>query len=195
MAFDTFDEGIALGGLRSKHEIKVLMCYLFNSVKDKMSESVITEAIREYELANFFEVKAAFDELKRSENLAEDEIVDGEQTYRLTDNGKLVAEQLESTLAYSVKEKALRCAVELLAERKTLRENFVDIVKTDDGFQVNCHTDLFSFTLYAPDEEMAQLMKKNFLSYPVTVYKTMLALMTKNREAIDDALEDIYSQS
>ena len=121
MAFDTFDEGIALGGLRSKHEIKVLMCYLFNSVKDKMSESVITEAIREYELANFFEVKAAFDELKRSENLAEDEIVDGEQTYRLTDNGKLVAEQLESTLAYSVKEKALRCAVELLAERKTLR--------------------------------------------------------------------------
>ena len=48
MAFDTFDEGIALGGLRSKHEIKVLMCYLFNSVKDKMSESVITEAIREY---------------------------------------------------------------------------------------------------------------------------------------------------
>ncbi|MBQ5630988.1 MAG: DUF4364 family protein, partial [Ruminococcus sp.] len=186
--------------LRSKHEIKVLMCYLFNSVKDKMSESVITEAIREYELANFFEVKAAFDELKRSENLAEDEIVDGEQTYRLTDNGKLVAEQLESTLAYSVKEKALRCAVELLAERKTLRENFVDIVKTDDGFQVNCRvsggdTDLFSFTLYAPDEEMAQLMKKNFLSYPVTVYKTMLALMTKNREAIDDALEDIYSQS
>ncbi len=200
MAFDTFDEGIALGGLRSKHEIKVLMCYLFNSVKDKMSESVITEAIREYELANFFEVKAAFDELKHSENLAEDEIVDGEQTYRLTDNGKLVAEQLESTLAYSVKEKALRCAVELLAERKTLRENFVDIVKTDDGFHVNCRvsggdTDLFSFTLYAPDEEMAQLMKKNFLSYPVTVYKTMLALMTKNREAIDDALEDIYSQS
>ena len=199
MAFDTFDEGIALGGLRSKHEIKVLMCYLFNSVKDKMSESVITEAIREYELANFFEVKAAFDELKRSDNLTEDEIVDGEQTYRLTENGRLVAEQLESTLAYSVKEKALRCAIELLAERKTLRENFVDIVKTDDGFQVNCRvlggeTDLFSFTLYAPDEEMAEQMKKSFLSYPVTVYKTMLALMTKNREAIDDALEGIYSQ-
>ena len=199
MAFDTFDEGIALGGLRTKHEIKVLMCYLFNSVKDKMSESVITEAIREYELANFFEVKAAFDELKRSDNLTEDEIVDGEQTYRLTENGRLVAEQLESTLAYSVKEKALRCAIELLAERKTLRENFVDIVKTDDGFQVNCRvlggeTDLFSFTLYAPDEEMAEQMKKSFLSYPVTVYKTMLALMTKNREAIDDALEDIYSQ-
>ena len=199
MAFDTFDEGIAPGGLRSKHEIKVLMCYLFNSVKDKMSESVITEAIREYELANFFEVKAAFDELKRSGNITEDEIVDGEQTYRLTENGRLVAEQLESTLVYSVKEKALRCAVELLAERKTLRENFVDIVKTDDGFQVNCRVsggdaDLFSFSLYAPDREMAEMMKRSFLSYPVTVYKTMLALMTKNREAIDYALEDIYSR-
>ena len=103
MALDTFDEGIALGGLRSKREIKVLICYLFFSVKDKMSESIVTEAIVAHELANFFEVKAAFGELKNSENLAEDEIVDGEETYRLTENGKMVAEQLGSTLAYSVK--------------------------------------------------------------------------------------------
>lgn len=53
MALDTFDEGIALGGLRSKREIKVLICYLFFSVKDKMSESIVTEAIVAHELANF----------------------------------------------------------------------------------------------------------------------------------------------
>ena len=69
MTMDTFDEGIALGGLRSKREIKVLICYLFFSVKEPMSESVVSEAIMEYELANFFEVKAAFNELKNSENL------------------------------------------------------------------------------------------------------------------------------
>lgn len=199
MTFDTFDEGIALGGLRSKHEIKVLICYLYDCVKDKMSESLVTEAIREYELANFFEVKAAFNELAHSENLTEDEIIDGEQTYRLTENGKLVAEQLESALALSVKEKALRCAMELLAERKVLRENSADIQKTAEGYQIDCRVsggenDLFSFSLYAPDEEIAELMKKNFLSYPMTVYKTMLALMSKNREAIDDALENLYAQ-
>lgn len=198
MTFDTFDEGIAPGGLRSKHEIKVLICYLLNSVKDSLSESLVTEAIREYELANFFEVKVAFDELAKSENLKKSEIVDGEQTYELTESGKMVAEQLESILAYSVKEKALKCAIELLAERRIARENFVDIVKTENGYNVTCRVsggeiDLMSFTLYAPDIEQAEIMKKGFLSYPSAVYKTVLALMTKNRESVGEALEEVYN--
>ena len=167
MTNDTFDEGIALGGLRSKREIKVLICYLFASVKDALSESLVTEAIIEYELANFFEVKAAFDELLRGENLKKAGIVDNEQTYLLTEQGEMIASQLESTLAHSVKEKALKCAVELLAERKTARENTVEIEKTENGYRVNCHVsggdvDLLQFSLYAPDIEQAELMKKNF---------------------------------
>lgn len=197
MTKDTFDEGIALGGLRSKREIKVLICYLFASVKDALSESLVTEAIIEYELANFFEVKAAFDELLRGENLKKAGIVDNEQTYLLTEQGKMIASQLESTLAHSVKEKALKCAVELLAERKTARENTVEIEKTKNGYRVNCHVsggdvDLLQFSLYAPDIEQAELMKKNFLSYPATVFKTMLALMTKNKESVGEALEELF---
>ena len=197
MTFDTFDEGIALGGLRSKREIKVLICYPFFCVKEPMSESLVSEAIMEYELANFFEVKAAFNELKNSENLRQDDIMDGEVTYTLTENGKMVAEQLESTLAYSVKEKALKFAMELMAERKTLRENSVKITNTENGCFVTCKSsggdvDLLSFTLFAPDMEQAELMKKNFLSYPSTVYKTMIALMTKNRENVDEALEALF---
>ncbi len=41
MAFDTFDAGVAPGGLRSKNEIKILICYLFASVNDKMSQSLV----------------------------------------------------------------------------------------------------------------------------------------------------------
>ena len=69
MAFDTFDEGIAPGGLRSKNEIKILICYLYASVQDKMSQSLVIEAIRADELANFFEIVIAFDELVRDGNL------------------------------------------------------------------------------------------------------------------------------
>ena len=198
MNYDTFDEGVAPGGLRSKQEIKVLICYLFNNVKDKLSETVVTDAISEYGLANFFEVKIAFDELTRSGNFEKSEIVDGEQTYVLTENGKMVADQLEGTIALTVKEKALRCAIELLAERKTLRENFVDIKKTDKGYELICRisggeVDLMTFTLYAPDYEQAEIMQKSFLSYPAAVYKTMLALMTQNREIAGEALEDVYN--
>ena len=197
MINDTFDEGIALGGLRSKREIKVLICYLFASVKDALSESLVTEAIIEYELANFFEVKAAFDELLRGENLRKAGIVDDEQTYLLTEQGKMIASQLESTLAHSVKEKALKDLREAVLSGPIARENTVEIEKTENGYRVNCHVsggdvDLLQFSLYAPDIEQAELMKKSFLSYPATVFKTMLALMTKNKESVGEALEELF---
>ena len=197
MLFNTFDEGIAPGGLRSKYEIKTLICYLYYSVKENMSRDLIIEAIREDELANFFEVSAAFDELVADRNLIECASDGSETVYSLSDNGKMIAEQLDSTLAYSVKDKAVRCALKLLADRKTARENFVVIERTESGFNVKCTVsggdiDLLSFTLYAPDIEQAEIIKKSFLSYPSTVYKTMLALMTKDRDNVGGALEEVY---
>lgn len=199
MLFNTFDEGIAPGGLRSKYEIKTLICYLYYSVKENMSRDLVIEAIREDELANFFEVSAAFDELVSDKSLVEADSVDGEQTYTLSENGRMIAMQLDSTLAYSVKDKALKCAIKLLADKKTARENFVDIEKTENGFNVKCtvsggDVDLLSFTLYAPDIDQAEIIKKSFLSYPSTVYKSMLALMTKDRETVGEALEEVYGQ-
>ena len=197
MLFNTFDEGIAPGGLRSKHEIKTLICYIYYSVKENLSRDLIIEAIREDELANFFEVSAAFDELVADKNLIESEADDGIMTYYLNDNGRMITEQLDSTLAYSVKDKALKCAIKLLADRKIARENFVDIEKTENGFNVKCtvsggDVDLLSFTLYAPDIDQAEIIKQSFLSYPSTVYKTMLALMTKDIDNVGGALEEVY---
>lgn len=197
MAFDTFDEGIAPGGLRSKNEIKILICYLFNSVNDKMSQSLVVESIRADELANYFEVVVAFEELVRDGTLIKSDSLDGEQAYLLSDNGREIASQLETTLAHTVKQKSYDCALRLLSERKNARENFVDIKKTDNGFEVTCRVsggsvDLLSFTLYAPEFEQAEVIRKNFLSYPQTVYKTMLGLMTKDAENVGEALEEVY---
>lgn len=199
MAFDTFDEGIAPGGLRSKNEIKILICYLFDAVNDKMSQSLVVEAIRADELANFFEIVVAFEELVKDGNLVKSDMVDNEQTFVLSDNGRVIAQQLETALAHSVKQKSYDCALRLLSERKTARENFVDIQKCDNGFEVVCRVsggemDLLSFTLYAPNYEQAEVIKRNFLSYPQTVYKTMLGLMTKDIENVGEALEEVYGE-
>ena len=199
MAFDTFDEGIAPGGLRSKNEIKILICYLFDAVNDKMSQSLVVEAIRADELANFFEIVVAFEELVKDGNLVKSDMVDNEQTFVLSSNGRVIAQQLETALAHSVKQKSYDCALRLLSERKTARENFVDIQKCDNGFEVVCRVsggeiDLLSFTLYAPNYEQAEVIKRNFLSYPQTVYKTMLGLMTKDIENVGEALEEVYGE-
>ena len=43
MVLDTFDEGIAIGGIRSKNEIRTLICYILNSVGTPMSKEVVVE--------------------------------------------------------------------------------------------------------------------------------------------------------
>lgn len=197
MAFNTFDEGIAPGGLRSKNEIKILICYLYNTVNDKMSQSLVVEAIRSDELANFFEIVVAFEELITDGNLEKSDVIDGEQTYVITNNGRVIAMQLETTLAHTVKQKSYNCALRLLSERRTARENHVEIHKTENGFEVDCRVSggevsLLEFTLYAPNHEQAEIIKKNFLSYPQAVYKTMLGLMTKDIEHVGEALEEVY---
>ncbi len=197
MAFDTFDEGVTLGGVRSKNEIRILICYLLSCVKENMDKELVVQAITIDELANYFEVSAAFDDLIKNGNIKESEIVDGTQTYELTDNGKMIANQLESILSYTVKDKVYVRAIQLLGEKKKRRENSVDIKKTENGFDVICKIsggdmDLLTFTLYAPTFEQAMVMKKNFYDSPSTVYKVMLALMTKDKENVGEALEELY---
>lgn len=195
MAFDTFDEGINLGGMRSKNEIKTLICYLYNSVKENIDKGIIIQAILKQGLANYFETSSAFDDLVMNGNLIS---ADNEhKTYSLTEKGAEIAKQLDSTVAYTIKEKAYACAVKLLAEKKKEIENRVNISKNDNGFTVECSVsggdmDLMKLNIYAPEMEQALILKKNFLDNPNKAYKVMLALLTKDKETVGDALEELY---
>lgn len=195
MAFDTFDEGINLGGMRSKNEIKTLICYLYNSVNENMDKGIIIQAILKQGLANYFETSSAFDDLVMNGNLVP---ADNEhKTYSLTEKGAEIAKQLDSTVAYTIKEKAYACAVKLLAEKKKEIENRVNISKNDNGFTVECSVsggdmDLMKLNIYAPEMEQALILKKNFLDNPNKAYKVMLALLTKDKETVGDALEELY---
>ena len=185
MAFDTFDEGINPGGMRSKNEIKTLICYLYNSVKENIDKGIVIQAILKQGLANYFETSSAFDDLVTNGNLVPAE------------NGVEIAKQLDSILAYSIKEKAYACAVKLLAVKKNEIENKVDIVKNSNGFTVKCSVsggdmDLMKLDVYAPEMEQALILKKNFLDNPKKAYKIMLALLTKDKETVGEALEELY---
>ena len=194
MAFDTFDEGISLGGIRSKTEIRILICYLFTAVKQPMSKETVVDALLERGLTNYFEASSCFDDLVKSGNLEISE--DNPKLYNVTGNGRLISEQLENTLALTVKERAFECAMTLLENEKKEKENKVIIEKLDNGYNVTCSIsggdmELMTVTLYLADAEQARTVKKNFYKNPQLFYKVMLATMTRNNSLIQDALEDI----
>lgn len=194
MAFDTFDEGISLGGVRSKTEIRTLICYIFDRVGVPMKKDTIVTALLQKGLANYFECSSSFDDLKKSNNL---QLVDEEnKLYFITDSGKMIARQLEDTLAYTVKEKACECTLSLLEKERIEKENAVTITKLDNGYNVNCtisggDVDLLKFSLYVPDITQAKIVRKSFHKNPQLFYNVVIAMLTRNKGSVVDALKDL----
>ena len=196
MAFDTFDEGISLGGMRSKTEIRTLICYLFKSVGVPMTKDAVVNALMEKGLANYFETSASFDDLLKNGNI---ELVDAEQKrYFNTDNGNMIAVQLEDTLAPTVKERAIECALALLKQERVESENKVTIEKCDNGYTVTFRIyggdmELLSFSLYVPDKQQARILRKNFYKDPDLYYSVMIAMLTRNKRAVTEILDELGS--
>ena len=196
MAFDTFDEGVSLGGMRSKTEIRTLICYMLKSVGSPMRKDTIVNALMEKGLANYFETSSSFDDLVRNGNI---ELADADKNlYKNTSNGNMIATQLEDTLAPTVKERAIECALSLLRQEQIESENEVTITKCENGYNVTCKIsggdmELLSFTLYVPDITQARLIRKNFYKNPDMFYSVMIAMLTRNKREITEILEGLGS--
>lgn len=192
MSFDTFDEGINPGGMRSKNEIRILICYLIKSVKAPVSKELILESLQKDGLANYFEASACFDDLVKNRHIT----VNCNNKYTLTEDGMMIATQLEDSLAYTVKEKAFHCVMMLLEKEKTERENKVEIVKNERGYNVKCSIiseglTILSLEFYVPDYEQAKLVKKNFRKNPELLYKTTISVLSKQKDLLTDTLKDL----
>ena len=194
MAYDAFDEGISLGGMRSKNDIRTLICYMFTSVNKAMSKDIVINALLKKGLTNYFEASLCFDELLAKGHLTLAEGSDNK--YVATVNGRIISEQLEDTLPLTAKERAYECALLLLEKERLERENRVTTEKADNGYYVTCQVsggdmELMELKMYMPDSNQARAVKKNFYKNPQLIYEVMVATVTRNKELIRQALEDL----
>ena len=192
MKYDAFTAGIEPGGLRSRNEIRILVCYLVTSVPGPLSENDLVDIIVENGLANYFEVTDAIAEMEQKGNI----VLAGEnpRTYTAGESARIISKQLDFALPPAVREKALCAAINLLDRARREKENTVDIVPEKHGFRVTCHVsggeeDLMSFSLSVPDAAQAEIVRKNFQRSPETVYRMLLALVTGNRDVAAELLD------
>ena len=183
MEYDAFTGGVAPGGLRSKSDIRILICYMLKSVNAPLSGDDIIKVLQEKSLANYFEASDALSALVSLGNVTREE----DNTYVLTKRGKSVADPS------SVRDKAVAAATALLASAKMERENEATIVRTENGYNVTCHIsggemELMSLTVYVPDLYQAREVKKNFHRDPQRVYNLMLAALTGDDEMMKSAV-------
>ena len=97
------------GGLRTSGEIKILICYLLGAVKTPLLRRWIDQVFLEHSLANYFDVADALGDLVANGSI-ESVPQDGEEAYALTESGRSSAALLETTLPFTVREKAVKSA-------------------------------------------------------------------------------------
>lgn len=190
MKYDTFLAGVDPGGLRSKQEIKILICYILSNASQALKKADVISLIQENGIANYFELSEAISELLSSKNV---ECGNDEEILMLTRSGKMISEQLQDLLPRSIKDKSLKAVDKLIRRRKIEKENEVSIVKNDYGYNVifkvsGGEFDLMSMTLHVPDMKQAKLFKEGFYSDPSYIYRGILAMLTKNKDAIQELL-------
>ena len=183
MEYDAFDAGIELGGLRSRDDIRLLICYLLKSVDAPMTRDMLNDAMQEDGLANFFEVGQAIEELLKTGNITAD-ILDEDEVITVTEKGREAAELLQTSLPRTVREKAVNSAIRLVTRAKVERENKIEVKKEDDGGYTitftlfDRGTELIQLSIYVVDSLQLEQVKQNFINDPVKVYSTIITSLT-----------------
>lgn len=177
---DAFIAGVEPGGLTNLQEIRILLCYMLNTVGQPVPRDAVTEIIIGGGMANYFDTEAAVEELLRGHHLTED----GDKMLSVTATGAQIGDSLSVRIPYTLRERSVAAALKLLKRRQVEQDNKVDIRKLEEGgYAVTCTVqdrgqDLLSVTLRVADQWQAQQIREQFYADPALIYRGNLAMLT-----------------
>lgn len=194
MANDAFTAGVKPGGLTSSTEIRILLCYLMHSTPEPLSLEEIEQALLGEELVNYFELADSL------AGLCENGFARHEgDRYVLLPAGVEIAATLGSDVPRSVRDTAVRVALQAQRLARKTAQHRVHIKQANGGYTVHCSmvengSDVFSFSLFLPDEQSAAFLKQQFIERGDTLYALLLAGVTGNVQLAESALTALDSE-
>lgn len=182
MEFDAVSAGVSPGGLVNSSEIKVLICYILKYVKEPVPVKRLCEELFYEGIANNFEVSDCIESLIKNGNIIC--VDEAEQTYTTTESGNNIADTLKSTVPLTVRDKACRSTLKMIAEIRNAKETDISINRSGDNTFITCTAldngnKLMSVQLLVADETQAVSIKKQFLKNPSKIYSKIIELFTE----------------
>ena len=177
---DAFMAGVEPGGLTSVQEIRILLCYMLQSVAAPIPRDALTDIITAGGMANYFDTEDAIEDLIRLQHLVQTE----DRLVATTVTGNQIGESLGVRIPYTLRERSVKAALQLLKRRQVEQDNKVEIRKTEEGgYEVTCTVMdgtrvLLSVTLPVSDSWQAEQVKEQFLADPALLYRSNLAVLT-----------------
>ncbi len=189
---DALTAGVRAGGLNSSTEIKILICYLLNSINAPITKQQLLESITSQELANYFELNDAFVKLVDLNLIIEDN-----ENLVITDSGRDIAKELEKVLPISVVERAHKAAISILQFSTLEKQNKTTITKEDDGsYTLKCSIEDPDFTAFAmqitmPNEQTAKIAKEKFILHAQDIFKIILGITLDDKDMYKTVLNKL----
>lgn len=168
------------GSLISSSEIKVLICYVLDTVGAPLPGTALATVFNARQIANYFEVLEALDAMKTGGTLIyhpEDE------TYEVTERGAKAAETLKNSLPFTIRQKATAAAFNLLSRRRHMKDTRIETVRENGKQYIVCsalenNEEVMSIKLMVTDDMQASCIKERFLTDPSSIYETLVSVMT-----------------
>jgi len=177
--------GVAPGGLFTKENIRIMLCYLLTRIDDEISKTAFADILQGTELANYFEISDALSFLENNGMVTITE-KEGDIWYRITESGRHVSENLSTELPLSAREKAYAIGARVVNREKMSRGTEVEIRRID-GDDCNVIMTIYDgnkkilmqTTLYAADYMQAEVMAQRFRDDPSKLYLSILDTLTE----------------
>ncbi len=171
--------GIPAGGLKETYEVKILICYLLDSLESPLTLDQICEICTADGVVDYFTLCTSMRELEENGNLMQEEGV-----YALTDLGRETVDNLKKALPSSLRDAIVRRGMNLLARVRRENEASAEIRPDGNGYQVLCslhegNLNFFSMAFYAPDREQAGIIAGNFRKKAPELYQILIHSLTE----------------
>ena len=176
--------------LNSVHDVKVMLCYLLDKLKCPVTESQLYEIALDSEVINYFFYTEAMDSLLKNGSVRKIQN-DGETYITLEEKGRLGADYFNEYIPHYFRKYLLKSALYYFAKIRRESETDIEILPTHNGCEVNCTIkdtgyDLMRISLYAPDENQANLIREKIMLDPAGFYSRVIGFALENKEEIID---------
>ncbi len=169
-------------------EIRIMILYALREATEQISRPQLTHALLASADVDMFDICDAMAFLEKANEIFRFINSEGREVMDLTDSGKITAECFYKDIPLQVREYIVQTLKELHAfkeEQNRVTANAVPVSFTEYSAQLGLREseiDLLKLQLYAKDEEIANLMCKNFKKKHAEIYAYLLKTLTENEE-------------
>ena len=168
------------GLMQDKLDIKILILFILRRLPERVAEDVLTELAISESGVGYFDYAEALAELVDTDHVTHEK-----SGYKITEKGIRNGTVIESSIPYSVRNKAERLLAPIAMNMRRDAMIKTSHELTDVGCMVELSMadnkgDIISMKLVTSSEDQAQIMENNFRKNAEEIYNKIAEMMLKD---------------